>query len=417
MVGGKQMKKTITAILCLVLFVCGSGTVFSLDADYGAALSGEFRAGAIDPEGGSETGNEGKILLAPWLSFPAGSGSFYISAGLNAKFSEQSIFIPELLQLEFYHRFDSLSLRAGRIPWQDTSAFTAKGRFDGIELVLDTGKILLGAAGFYTGLLCKDTADINYSPADPKNYHVDFDWNNFGETYFAPRRVLASVYGEFPGLPFRRGNVYVGLLAQLDMSEAGERYNTQYLLLRHTLDYKFFDLDASGAVALENTEEDGIKAAFAFALDGGVRIQGNLKKRLSLGVKWASGKGPDTAAFFPVVREAQGYVLKPCFSGIMAAGINFEARLMPSLSAEIGGRYFLRTDAWSFTDPDITKEEYALGFETYGQMLWVPYSDLSFSLEGGVFLPQTGTAMRDDKHPDGAAPVRWSVALAAIFSL
>ena len=408
--------KKINAI-CLVLFFCVSGIAFSIDIDYGMALSGEFRSGAINPEGGSETGNEGKLLLAPWLSFPAGNGSFYLSAGISANFTEKTIFVPELLQMEFSHRFDSLFLRAGRIPWQDTSTFTAKGRFDGIELVLDTGKILIGAAAFYTGLLYKDTADINYSFTDTANYHADFDWNNFGKTYFAPRRLLASVYGEFPGLPFRRGNLYAGILAQFDLSDADEPYHTQYLLFRHTIDYRIFDLDASGAIALENTDEGGIKAAFAFTLDGGVRIPANIKNRLSMNLKWASGIGPDLAAFFPLVREAQGYVLKPCFAGIMAAGINFEARLLPSLSAEIGGRYFLRTDAWSFTDPDITEKEYALGLEACGNLLWVPFSDLSFSLGGGIFLPQTGNAMRDSSHPNGAAPVRWSVTLAAIFSL
>ena len=281
---------------------------------------------------------------------------------------------------------------------------------DGADFIYDLGKVRLGAAAFYTGLLYKDTADINYSPTDQRDYNEDFDWSDFGNTYFAPRRLFTALYGEFPGLPFKRGHLYAGLLAQFDLSDADEAFHTQYLLLRHILDYKQFDFSVSGAVELENTEDDGLRAAYAVSLEGGWRIPFFLKNRLSLGMRWASGHGPQTAAFFPLIREAQGLVLKPCLSGIMVIKANFEARLLPSLSAELGGRYFLRTDSTSFTDPDIENESYALGAEIGASLLWVPFSDLSFSLAGGIFLPGTGGAMAGD------TPVRWSLTLGTIFS-
>ena len=239
-----------------------------------------------------------------------------------------------------------------------------------------------------------DSAKINLSPGDTKEYRADFTWSDFSNTYFAPRRVVASLYGEFPGFLYEQGHFYAGLLAQFDLSGATERFHTQYLLVRYTFVYKAFDFSLAGAAELENTRGRGFKPAFAASLEGGMQLPTALKDRVSLGIRWASGEGPNTAAFFPVIREAQGIVLKPHFSGVMVLRANYRALFLPSLSAEIGGRYFFRTDSYSFADPDLTGDSYLLGWEIDGSVLWVPYSDLSVSLAGGIFLPQTGTAMR-----------------------
>ena len=391
-------------IIFAVLFItCVLGNTFA--TDFGVVLYGEFIA-----EGGDETDTSGKTTLSPWFSLPLDVGELFFSAGLGVHYAEKTVFVPELLRLEYSTILAPFTVRAGRIPWRDPSGFTAKGLFDGADFSMDLGQIRFGAVAFYTGLLYKNTADINVSPGDPRDYSLPLDWNDFGDTYFAPRRLIAALYGEFPGLPRHRGNLYAGILAQFDVSEADKRFHTQYLLLRHTLDYHIFDLSAAGAVELENTKEDGVRAALALSLDGGARLPLSLKNRLSLGMRWTSGEGSQTAAFFPVIREAQGLVLKPHFSGIMVIRTNFEARLLPSLSAGLGGRYFIRTDSESFADPDITKDKHPLGAEFFSSLLWVPYSDLSFSAEGGIFLPKTGTAMRDD------APVRWSLTLGTIFS-
>ena len=398
------MKRSITALFCASLVFCALGNGFT--ADFGAVLGGEFSAG-----GNGDASAAGNITLAPWLSLPVGDGGLYLSAGITADFSDKAVAVPELLRLEFSYPFGPLALRAGRISWQDPTAFTAKGFFDGADISLDFDLVSLGAAALYTGLLYKGTADINISPGDSRDYSAAFDWGD-SSTYAAPRRFLAALYGNFPGLPWRRGNLFAGILAQFDLSDADEPFHTQYLLLRHTLDYKMFDLDIAGAVELENTDEDGLGAAFAVSAEGGVQLPAPFKNRLSLGMRWASGDGPQTAAFFPVVMEAQGLIFKPFFSGIMVIRTGFEARVLPSLSAALGLHYFLRTDSVTIADPDIDgdTESYALGLETSGSLLWAPFSDLSFSLEGGVFFPQTGAAMHSD------APVRWLLTLGVIFS-
>ena len=397
------MRRVIAGTFAIIFFVTVAENSHAYD--FGALFKAELSAEGRD---GTEAG--GKTTLAPWLSLPLGNGGLYLSAGLGVHYAKKTVFVPELLRAEYSRQFAPFAVRAGRIPWVDPSALAARGLFDGADLSMDLGPARLGVAALYTGLLYKDTANVNISPGDPVDYGLPLDWGDFTKTYFAPRRILMALYGDLPGFPQNRGNLYAGLLFQFDVSEAEQRLHTQYLLLRHTLDYQAFDLSVAGAVELENTRAGGVKAALALSLDGGVQIPVDLSNRLSLGMRWASGSGSQTAAFFPVINEAQGLVLKPGFSGIMVLRTNFEARLLPILSAGLGGRYFLRTDSSSFSDPDITKDSHPVGAEIFASVLCVPFSDLSFTLEGGLFLPKTGTAMRDD------APVRWSLTLGTLFS-
>ena len=287
--------KTIVFTFVLIFF---THPVFAVD--FGAVLGGQFSAEAAD-----DTETSGTITLAPWFALPLGEGDFYVSVGVHADYNDTLIVVPELFRLELSLRLlDSLSFRAGRIPWQDTSRFTAKGNFDGIDVVYDMGTIRFGGAALYTGLLYKKTTEINNSPGDPKDYNIDFDWEEFSDSYFAPRRIITSLYGEFPGWPYERGHLYIGLLAQFDLSDAQETYHSQYLLVRHSLAYRIWDFTISGAVQLENTDAEGLRSAYALSAEAGVQLPGSFSDRLSLGLRWASGDGPHMAAFFPIIREA-----------------------------------------------------------------------------------------------------------------
>ena len=379
------MKLFIVVILCF----CFQISVF---ADYGAAISAEAAAA-----GNGETNVGGYVTFAPWLSLPVGSADFIFSTGLSVGFGEKIIVVPEIFRLEILTQ----NFRAGRIFWQDGSGFIARGFLDGVDTQVNLGSFSLGAGAFYTGLLFKDTANINITPGDPKNYNAKFDWSDFSNTYFAPSRFIVSAYGEFPGFPYMRGQLYAGLIAQFDMSKADKRLSSYYLYARNTFGYRSFDFTASGAVSYSNG------MSFALFLEGGWQT-GMLNDRLSMEFRWASGEGNITSAFFPITRISQGTVLRHWFSGIMMMRIKYEARFLPELSGHISGRYYLRTDDVTFKDPFLENNSYSLGIEFDAGLIWVPYSDLSFSLGAGVFAP-TG-AMRSD------APVRWSVNIAAIFS-
>ena len=397
-------------LFLFIFLVCSLSAVFAVD--FGAVLGGSFSV-----DGRDDTKVSGNVSLAPWLSAPMGKADFFLSLGLSALYDETWQFVPELYRLELSYKPTALfGLRAGRIPWQDTSHFTAKGNFDGVDLRFNFGDIILGASGFYTGFLYSGTADINETAGDPIDHFAPLDYADFAATYFAPRRIIASIYGEFPSLVFRRGDLYAGILAQFDLSGAAEAFHTQYLLLRYTHIYKQLDINAAFALELEKTVANGVKAAFAFALEGGWNFNTPVfvKDRLSLAVRYSSGEGPHAAAFFPIIREAQGTALKPCFAGMMLVHVNYEARILESLTADLGLRYFIRTDGSSFDDPYnsayLNSDSYALGMEIDASVFWVPFSDLSLSLSGGVFLPGTGGAF------DKGAPPIWTISLGAVFS-
>ena len=403
------MKRIIFFLLAALLIAPGA----AFAADYGAVLSGNYLLEDLGEP--LEKTNRFIGIVSPWFSAPLGEMDFYFSAGAQADYADYRVgdkllYVPELYRLEVSGTFDTLSFKAGRVFWQDPSRLIARGRFDGIDLSLDAGDIQLGAAVLYTGFLYYDTANINVSPTDPKNYSADFDWSDFAETYFAPRRILAALYGDFPGFPSERGRLHAGLMAQFDLSDA-EEMHIQYLFLRHTLAYKQFDMSLAGAAQMENTPRDGTRAGYAASVEFGWRFDGEIKDRLALGMKWASGKGRDTAAFFPIVREDLGMAIKPWLSGMTMIYASYEARFAPTLSAELRGRYFLRTDTSTYFDPYIDTASYLLGAEAGAALVWAPFSDLSFSLAGAAFFPKTGKAMRDD------APLRWAVSLGTIFSL
>ena len=394
------MKRIICLAFLFIVFIPAA----LVAADFGAVISGQFRT-----EVAGETDISGKATLAPWLSVPAGEADFNLSFGVFAGYEERFSVIPDLFRLEFsFKPLAPLSIRAGRFSWQDPSRFVAKGNFDGLDLLLDLGKVRLGAAVLYTGFLYQGSTDINISPSDTAKSDVVFDWVDFANTYFAPRRLLTALYGDFPGFPFQRGSLCLGFMAQFDLTDAAEAFHTQYIIMRYTFVYKSFDLFSSGAVEFENTLAEGLKAAYAFTIETGWQTGFRLKDRLSTGLRWSSGEGPYAAAFFPLFREAQGMVLKPSFSGIMTLWAQYKVRVMDTVSMDLTERYFFRTDSTSFADPDLNDTGYALGLEFGGSMLWVPFSDLSFSLAGGFFFPQAGNAM------DG--PVRWSLTLGTILS-
>jgi hypothetical protein len=377
-----------------------------LAADFGVLLSEQLESDLKDREGLSS-----KTILAPWLSLPLGENAgLYLSLGGSLYHrGEQPDLFPELFRLEASLRpLPSLTLRAGRVDYRDPSLFTARGRFDGLDLSWESGPLRLSLGVYYTGFLYRSTANVSVTLGDPLDYAAVLDYGNFADTYFAPRRALGSLQLEYPGFISDRGTLYAGLLSQYDLSDAEEKLHTQYLLLRYVLAAPGgVDLAAAGAASLRVPGAGD--AAFAASFEAGWMLPGGLTDRLSLGVRWASGAGPSTAAYFPVVREAQGTVISSGFSGLMVLSAGYEARFLSAFSAEAGARYFLRTDAVTFTDPYLEGDSRLLGLEVSLALLWAPLSDLSFSARGGVFLPQTGEALKE-------APVYRQLTLGAILS-
>jgi hypothetical protein len=168
-----------------------------LAADWGVAASEQFES---DLE--SREGLNSRTILAPWFSLPLGEkADLYLSAGGSVYHrGEKTEVFPELFRLEASLRpAPSLTLRAGRLDYRDPSLFTAKGRFDGLDLSWDPGPLRLSIGAWYTGFLYRDTANIGVTPGDPVDYEAALDYADFADTYFAPRRFLGTAQIEYPG--------------------------------------------------------------------------------------------------------------------------------------------------------------------------------------------------------------------------
>jgi hypothetical protein len=294
--------------------------------------------------------------LVPWLSQPLGErGNFYFSGGLTLNYAAGTwATVPELYRFEF--RFRPAELRLGRINFQDAAGYIVRGAFDGISAGMSLGRFRLQGAAFYTGLLYKETANITMTPKDQENYARPFDYENFEESYFAPRRVLITLNGEVPGLIAQRDTLALSLLAQIDVndSETSEKLHSQYLAARYMVPVKNrFELNLDGAVeALESSDDWGL--AFVASLEAAYLPPTAFQDRLSLGFRWASGQTDDTVwAFVPVSGVAQGNVLRAKLSGISIISQQYSARFHRSFAMDAAIRYFFRSNDATFVDPEL----------------------------------------------------------------
>jgi hypothetical protein len=81
-------------------------------------------------------------------------------------------------------------------------------------------------------LLYKDTADIYMTANDLADYEKELDYNDFGNTYFASRRVLAAAGWEIPALGDNSHGLFLQGIAQFDLNDRDQKLHTQYLSLR-----------------------------------------------------------------------------------------------------------------------------------------------------------------------------------------
>jgi hypothetical protein len=164
---------------------------------------------------------------------------------------------------------------------------------------------------------------------------------------------------------------------------------------------------------MEKANED-LGFGFAAHVEGAWTPLTSQQDRLTLGVIWSSGKVNDTiGAFVPISTVNQGQVLRAKLSGLMRVHSAYTLRIFPSLSAELGVAYFLRTDSATFSDPDLdaSSDSYLLGGEISGSLTWVPLSDVSLIAGGGVFLPALGKALVSNAKP------KWLISMGVMLSL
>jgi hypothetical protein len=397
-------------LLCGMALLLHAGTAFT--QDYGLSL----RSLPVLSNGDSDVNVAYTGIAVPWFALPLGErGDLYLSGGISAEYADKEWKpVPELYRFEIAYRFGSgLRLEAGRIPRREPLNLAMNGLFDGLALDFDLGKTRLSTGAFYSGLLYKKTAYIVMSPGDYADYY-DRD------QYFASRRLVFALGWEIPAL-FNTGAILdLGITGQFDLNGVDDQtdgdgnIHSQYALAKFTLPFlNYFNAELGTLLGI--IEEDRRSLGLCFAVSGGLvwLPPDGANDRLSLTMDLSSGSWNDTMrAFLPINTIAQGKVLRPNVSGLALAELGYTVRLHNSLSAEAQGAYFFRTDSHTYNDPGLDGASLSplLGGEIYGSLAWAPVSDISFTLGGGAFFPQSGKAFAAD------APVKWRVSLETILS-
>jgi hypothetical protein len=385
--------------------------------DFGLVLSQEAK---VSTE--SSVSGEGEFfytpVASPWLSAVGKSFSLYVSGSAGLAFRKDAwrrpLVLPELTRTELgWMVSPALSFTLGRQHVADPSGLVASGLFDGLSAAFSAGGSRFSAGVWYSGLLYKDTADIIMTRRDLEASLKPFALDR---SYFASRRILASLQWENPGLT-PASSLTLGLLGQGDINEGdGEsRFHSQYLSAR-------WGLRVSGSLSVEALAALGVgeqagrdtMVFFAGALGLGWTPPTALNDTVRLRALYSSPRvNEQVIAFIPVNSLPQGQVFGPGLGGISVFKLAYSLRPLAVLSLGAEGSYFIRVDTESFQDSrDVLREEgYFLGAEGFGTALWTPLPDVALTFGGGAFFPRLGNAFSRD------AEIRWKAVVKLILSL
>jgi hypothetical protein len=409
------MKKHPKLFLCVIISVLFASPLWAVD--FGLLL--DLNQGFGGTPSYSELDYTGSVI--PWFSALIGDiGEFTASAGFKADYQEETdifldyqdkthTFVPELLRTELSMRFGAGAIRAGRMQYSDPLGFIADGLFDGVIFYQDTELGTFSSGALYTGLLYKKRASVAMTDDELKSNYTALDYDNFTDTYFAPRRFLLALGWEHPGLK-ELLKTNVALLGQFDFSGKDIVLNTQYLAARITLPVNAFVFDIGGSLEfIQQNKELG------FALAGEIgatwALPTALASQLSLSGRYSSGAVEDSSirAFLPVTTKSQGEILKAKLSGLSVLSLDYTARITNYFSAGISSSYFVGSALNTFMSSYDT-ESALLGNEFFGRAVWSPASDIMVNLGGGIFMPFLGNAAPD-------APNLWRMELNVVISL
>ena len=381
--------KKILGLFLYSLFIANCSSLFAFD--FGLIFNQNL--------GVSENGFRYSGSLVPRVSGLIGENSdYYVSAGLEAAYLDAWAFIPELLRTEFSFRSSAIAVKAGRMYQSDPLGLIASGLFDGARVSYDSAVGSFYAGTWYTGLLYKKRLNIEMTAADYELTNGHLDSGDYGNTYFAPKRMLAGLGWEHLSLGGEL-SASAALLGQFDLSGGDPSLNSQYIAGKAIMPFNAFSygfsLGLGGCFELiQQSGEFGTGFLAELGLGFVPPIRANSK--LSLLARYASGSSDsNTFAFILVTTIGQGNILGAKLSGITMIQVDYSARLLDTLSAGISSSYFIRNDNKTFNAYPLsegTSGGNLLGNEFFARLLWRPFSDIQVNLGGGVFLPSMGDA-------------------------
>ena len=362
--------------------------------DFGAILDQNL---AITDSGG-ESNVEYDIALIPRFSMLIGeSADLFLSASLKAISADgEWTFVPELLRNEFSVSLGYTDLSLGRMLFADPMNLVAAGLFDGVRVSRHTAFGTIGAGLWYTGLLYRNRANIVMTEADSLALARPFAWDDFADTYFASRRLMMALYWEHPSLA-ELVWLDLALMGQVDLNGRSGFLHSQYLIAKASMPFRSFIFELGGAMATMQSG-DGDETDFYLALAGDLAVHwvppAPFFSLLSFTGRFTSGRAEDgpMSVFTPVTALTHGNVLEAEIPGLSVLGLSYTARLHRTLSAGLSLAHFVRSDRGTYSGfpLDGPSDNYFLGTELFGRVIWSPVSDIGFSLGAGVFLPSLG---------------------------
>ena len=386
----------LTVLLCL----CIANAGYSVDFGLLLNQTPEYNQGGFSYSGG----------FSPWFSAVLGKQiDLFISGNFKLDYDQNEFyFVPELGRTQLtFQPSSALLFELGRIPFNNFNTLIASGFFDGIRGIISTNDFQFSINGLYSGLLQKNTANINISADDVMEISDP-------DHYFASKRVLVSMSLGFPSVFSSRNSLDLGVLGQFDLRDSG-KVHSQYATASFHFNFASpFAIDLSGIFSLVEPEGSDIKMGGAASADVIWQLPTKAQDRLLIGANWSSGaKDTTSLPFQPINNMDQGQILSAKMSALMTIKAGYTIRIIENLSLNASGIYFLRTDLTTYEDSglDPASDSYLLGGEFYGSLLWAPFSDLSLILNGGAFLPSLGKAFSSD------APAQWKIGLTLIFSI
>ena len=294
----------------------------------------------------------------------------------------------------------------------DPMNLVAAGLFDGARFSRHTEMGTFGAGLWYTGLLHSGRANILMT-----DYDARFDRDDFADTYFASRRLMAALHWEHPSVAemFR---LDMALIAQADLNDHDIAYHSQYLIARAAMPFQRFVFELGGAIEIaQAVGDDGTDSQVALAGDIGVHWMppAPFHNMLSFTGRFTSGQAESgsMSAFIPITAIPHGEVLEAEIPGLSVLSLSYTARLHQTFSASLALSHFVRSDRGTFTAYPLNGEpsdNYFLGTELFARFVWSPVSDMSLSLGAGAFMPALGNVAPD-------ADPRWRVQLAVTLAL
>jgi len=382
-------------------------------ADFGLVVNA---GGGFGGTAAEESAFDFQIDLWPRLSFLIGdNGEFIATAGFTVGYENDELFyVPELLHTELSLRFGNSGIRIGRFNYSDPLSFIAEGLFDGFRYFsnTDAGNFHIGA--WYTGFLYKKNVNITMTKDDSAIFGTPVDYNDFLNTYFAPRRAFVSIGWGHPSLG-EFMNLNTAVIGQFDLSDNDTKFHSQYLVLKAVIPIDNFSIDLGGSLQFSQTieNEDTFNMAFAAEFGFSRLFPSAFNSQLSFSGKIAGGRIDSFfGEFVPITTKYYGFILKHKMSGLSVLNLNYSARLSRTLGASFNASYFVRNDLGTFAGYPTSGENggYFLGPEVCARFIWSPASDLQINFAGGAFIPALGDAGPNEK-------IRWRAELTATMAV